>query len=175
LSTRALPGIEMQTRGETAMAESARSKMPTFNHVAMSLPASLLDDAGCRDILRFYEEVFGFTEMPSMTESGERLVLRAHSNEQFVYLIADPEPMTCPKGDHFGMSVATPDELYSMLERARKFAESDDRVEIVEPTVEDFKVLKLHNFYVRYLMPMMLEVQCFDWAEGAGPGSLPEA
>jgi hypothetical protein len=151
------------------MSAASPARVPTFNHVAMSVPASILEDAGRGDILRFYSEVFGFGEMPSMTEPGERLVLRAHSNEQFIYLIADPEPMRCPRGDHFGMSVAGPDELYAMLERARKFAQTDARVEIEEPTVEDFKVLKLHNFYVRYLMPMMLEVQCFEWAEGFSP------
>ena len=46
-------------------------------------------------------------------------------------------------------------------------------VDHVEPTVEDFQVLTLHNFYVRFGLPMMVEVQCFDWAEGVGPDSLP--
>lgn len=154
------------------MSDTAR-RIPTFNHIAMSVPTETLGETGREELLRFYNEVFGFTEMPSMSEDGVRLVLRAHSNEQFVYLIADPEPMTCPRMDHFGMSVGSPEELYDTLERARRFAEADDRVEIVEPTVEDFKVLKLHNFYVRYQLPMMIEVQCFDWAEGVGPDSLP--
>ena len=72
------------------------------------------------------------------------------------------------------MSVGTPKELYDMAERARKFQEGDDRVEIVEPKVEDFKVVQLHNFYVRYLVPMLVEVQCFDWAAGADASSLPD-
>ena len=83
--------------------------------------------------------------------------------------------MSAAKLDHFGMSVGTPDQLYEMLERARKFQEGDSAVEIVEPTVEDFKVLKLHNFYVRYRLPLMVEVQCFDWVDGVGPDSLPGA
>jgi len=150
-----------------------RPRLPTFNHLAISLPADALDDAGREAILRFYHEVFGWTEMPTLTVDRERLVMRAYSNEQFVYLVADPEPMTAAALDHFGMSVATPDELYAMLERARKFRQQDAEVEIVEPTVEDFQVLKLHNFYVRYRLPLMIEVQCFDWAEGVGPDSLP--
>lgn len=150
-----------------------RPRFPTFNHIAISLPADSLDEAGRAAILRFYQEVFGWTEMPTMTVDRERLVMRAYSNEQFVYLVADAEPMTAANLDHFGMSVATPDELYAMLERARKFRQQDADVEIVEPTVEDFKVLELHNFYVRYRLPLMIEVQCFDWAEGVGPDSLP--
>jgi len=158
------------------MAEtSSEPRTPTFNHVAISLPPEALDAAGRAAILRFYADVFGWSEMPTMTEDRKRLVMRAYSNEQFVFLVADPEPMTAAPGDHFGMSVATPEELYAMHERATKFQRGDASVEIVEPTVEDFEVLKLHNFYVRYRLPLMVEVQCFDWAEGVGPDSMPGA
>jgi hypothetical protein len=150
-----------------------RRRAPTFNHIAVSVPADALDAAGRDAILRFHSEVFGWTEMPTLTADRERLVMRAYSNEQFVYLVADPDPMICAKLDHFGMSVGTPEELYEMLDRARSFQQRDDGVEIVEPQVEDFQVLKLHNFYVRYRLPLMVEVQCFDWAEGVGPDSLP--
>jgi hypothetical protein len=154
------------------MSETPRA---TFNHVAMSVPSDLLDEGGRSDLLRFFGEVFGFTEMPSMTKDRELLVVRAHSNEQFVYLHADDDPMRCPPADHFGMSVGSEVELDGMLERARKLQELDSRVEIVEKQSEDFKVLKLHSFYVRYRLPLMIEVQCFDWAEGVGADSLPDA
>jgi hypothetical protein len=140
--------------------------IPRFNHVAMSVSADLLDEEGRAGLLRFYGEVFGWTEMPTLTEDRQRLVLRAHSNEQFVFLVADDEPMRCPSSDHFGMSVATPEQLDAVLERARAFAEKDDRVEILERKLEDFKVLKLHSFYVGYRLPLMIEVQCYEWAPG---------
>jgi hypothetical protein len=60
-----------------------------------------------------------------------------------------------------------------MLQRAQKFREGDDRVEIVERNTDDFKVVKLHNFYVRYLLPLMIEVQCYEWAEGIDGTSQP--
>ncbi len=154
------------------MAETP-GRAPRFNHVAMSVPAELLREEARGELLRFYDEVFGWTEMPTMTEDGVRLVLRAYNNEQFVFLHADDSPMRCPRMDHFGMSVGHPDELYAMLERARKFRERDGRVEIEEPRVEDYQVLKLHNFYVRYRLPLMVEVQCYEWAEGFGAESLP--
>ena len=113
--------------------------------------------------------------MPGLSQPGERLVLRAWDNEQFVFLVADPDPMRCPEGDHFGMSVGTPEELRGMLERARKYRERDPRVEIDELKVDDFKVLKLHAFYVRYRLPLRVEVQCYEWAEGVGPDSLPDS
>jgi len=148
---------------------------PTFNHVAMSVPAELLAADGRRALLSFYEEVFGWTEMPTMTEDRERLVLRAYNHEQFVFLHADPDPMRCPKLDHFGMSVNTPEELDEMLGRARKRAESDPAVEIVDRQVEEYGFLKLHSFYVRYRLPLMVEVQCFEWSHGVDPGVAPQA
>ncbi len=141
-----------------------RQRKPRFNHVAMSVPAELLSASGRTELVRFYEDVFGWTEIPSLTENDKRLVLQAYRNDQFVFLVADPNPMTCPRMDHFGMSVGSLQELEGMLERARKFKEQDDRVEIVDPNVDDFKVLKLHNFYLRYRLPLMIEVQYYDWS-----------
>ena len=134
-----------------------------FNHVAMSVPADLLDEAGRADIARFYGEVFGWNEHPTMTEDRKRLVMGVHSYDQFVFLIADDSPMRAPKGDHFGMAVESLDELNEMLRRVEAFAADDDRVDVTGYEVEDFTVLKLHSFYVRYLLPLMVEVQYFEW------------
>jgi hypothetical protein len=154
---------------------ASEASTQSFNHVAMSVPADLLDESGRADLLDFYGEVFGWTEMPTLTEDRKRLVLRAHSNEQFVFIHAEDEPMRCPSMDHFGLSVRAPSELDEILERAQKYKERDDRVRIVDRQVEDFQVLQLHSFYVGYLLPMMIEVQCYEWAAGLGPQSLPES
>ncbi len=138
-------------------------KGPTrFNHVAMSMPADALDEQGRADIVRFYSEVFGWQEHPTMTEDRRRLVMGVHSYDQFVFLIAEDEPMRAARLDHFGLSVDTVDELRTVLDRAKAFAETDDRVRIIDYDVEDHGVLKLHNCYVGYLLPMMVEVQCFE-------------
>ena len=136
---------------------------PRFNHVAISVPAERLDEAGRRALLAFYGDVFGWDEMPTLTRDRELFVLRCGSNEQFVYLAAAQEPMRCPTMDHVGLSVSTPTALDAMLERARKWRERDPRVEIVERGLDDYGFLKLHNFYVRYRLPLMIEIQCFEW------------
>ncbi len=136
---------------------------PRFNHVALSMPAHLLDARHRADILAFYGEVFGWEEMPTMTVDGARLVLKAHSFEEFVYLVADDQPMSCARLDHFGMSVATTDALDEMYGRARARRAGDDRVEIIDRSMEDHGAVRLHSFYVRFLLPMMIEVQCFEW------------
>ena len=148
---------------------------PVFNHIAISVPSEMISGQSGEDLRRFYGEVFGWAPMPTMTEEGRLLVLRAHSNEQFVYLHAADEPMTCPIGDHFGMSVTTPTALDDILDRARKYQESDPRVEISDRNEEDFKAVILHSVYIRFLLPLQIEIQCFDWQGAAGPQSLPKS
>jgi hypothetical protein len=148
---------------------SAAPAYPRFNHVALTVPAELLDEKGREDLLRFHSAVFGWTEMPTMTRDRELLVLRCHSNEQFVYLHASNEPMSATGSEHFGLSVGTPAELDELYERARGQQSRDPRVELTERNIDDFRVLKLHSFYVRYRLPLSIEVQCFEWAPGFGP------
>ena len=149
------------------------TEIPRFNHVALTVPANLLDEAGRADLLRFHEEVFGWTEMPTLTRDRELLVLRAWSNEQFVYLHASPTPMRAGPEEHFGLSVPTRAQVAEMYERALKFREQDPRVEIEPLQCDDFTVLKLHALYVRYLLPVKIEVQHFEWAPGFGPAVFP--
>lgn len=144
---------------------TAPTRKARFNHVAISVSPDLLDEAGRSALLSFYGDVFGWDEMPTLTKDRELFVLRCGSNEQFVYLSGSKEPMRCPSLDHVGVSVGTPAELDAMLERARKRKEQDPEVEIVERGLDDFGMLKLHNFYVRYRLPLMFEVQCFEWIQ----------
>ena len=99
--------------------EPARRPHPRFNHVAISVPAELLDEAGRHALLDFYGDVFGWDEMPTLTRDRELFVLRCWSHEQFVYLTAAKDPLRCPSMDHFGLSVETPAELDAVLVRGR--------------------------------------------------------
>jgi len=133
-----------------------------INHVAMSMAADALDEQNRADITAFYSEVFGWVEHPTLTEDRKRLVMGVHTYDQFVFLIADDNPMAAPRLDHFGLSVETVDQLHEVLARAKAYAETDERVEVIDYEVEDHGPIKLHNFYVGYLLPMMVEVQCFE-------------
>jgi len=145
------------------------TRTPRFNHVTMSIPAELLGEEGRRDIVRFYDEVFGWKELPTETVDGKKLVLSAYTYEQFVFLIADDPPMECPRLDHFGMSVDTEQELDDMLARAKAFQARDDRVDIVDREVTDHGMLAITSFYVRYLLPMMVEIQWWDFKKRDEP------
>lgn len=154
------------------MATDPARPIPRFNHVALTLPSDALDSSGREEILRFYGDVFGWTEMPTLTRDRELLVLRAHSNEQFVFLVASDDPMRCSGGEHFGFSVSSPAELDELRARANAYRARDARVEVTERTTEDYVAVKLHAFYVRHLLPVMVEVQCYEWAPGFSEQSL---
>jgi hypothetical protein len=149
------------------MSTIARPRTPRFNHVAMSMPAEQLGGDSRADITRFYDEVFGWKEIPQMTEDGRRLVLSCYTYEQFVFLIAEDDPMRCPRLDHFGISVATEAELDEILERAKQFQARDDRVDIIDKKVDDYEMLAITSIYVRYVLPMMVEVQWWDFKDSA--------
>jgi len=142
---------------------------PRFNHLALTLPPDALDAAGRADILAFFGEVFGWTEVPELTEDRKRLVLRVYELGQFLYLLGSDDHLKAPRSDHFGIQVDTVEELDAMLERATEFRRHDPRVEIVGREVEHHGRLVLTSFYVRYLLPLMLEVQHYELKETAEP------
>jgi len=140
---------------------------PRFNHVAMSVPADLLAEEGRREILDFYGTVFGWREHAMLTQDRQRLVMGVYRYDQFVFLIADPTPLAAPRLDHFGLGVETMAELDEFLARARAYREGDPRVEIIDKKTEDYGMIKLTSFYVRFLLPLMIEVQHYEVTAGA--------
>ena len=138
---------------------------PRFNHVAMSLPADLLAEEGRKDICRFFHEVLGFDEIEVMTEDRRRLILSCVHWDQFIFLVADDEPMRSPRMDHFGFSVGMLDELINIEKRAEAFRAEDDRVDLINLHMDDQGVVKIHSIYVKYLLPMMCEFQYWEFAK----------
>jgi len=129
----------------------------------MSLPADALGEQGRAEIVRFYHDVFGWEELPTMTEDRHRLVMMAYEYTQFVFLIADDSPMQAPRLDHFGMGVETEDELDEFLRRARDYQRRDSRVDLIDKHTDDYGPVAVTSFYVGYLLPMMVEVQHFSF------------
>ena len=147
------------------MTGPAFSSPPRFNHVALSVPADQLDADGRAALADFYGDVFGFEEYPELTKDRAQLVFRAHSHEQFVFLVSDDRPMTAPRMDHVGLSVASLAEFDDVARRAAAWASKlPDEVDLIEPSFEEYVgALKLHSFYVKYRLPMMFEVQHFEY------------
>ena len=134
-----------------------------FNHVGISLPTDMLDEEHRTLIGDFHRDVFGFQPLDVMTLDRKRFVMQAHTIEQFVFIYGEDEPMKAPRMDHFGLSVATEAELDEMLRRAKVWKERDDRVDLVDKKTEDHGMLAITAFYVRFLLPLAIEIQYWDY------------
>ena len=142
-------------------------KPPILNHVALTVSRRLLSDTPeRRNLLEFYESVFGWRAIDVMGVEGERVVLHLHQLTHFLYLVGGDEPTVGRGGDHFGIEVYEAETLASIVARAKAFkAERDPAVEIVDIAVEDYGTIRIHNAYVRYLLPLMVEVQYYEGVE----------
>jgi hypothetical protein len=137
---------------------------PIFNHVAISVDASVLDDAGRSDLIGFFGQVFGWTEGDNSTESGNPLILYTGEMRQFLYLLpATDEFLRAPRLDHFGLEISSRSELEAIVDRAKAYRESDPRVGIIDidervthGAASDYT---LTNAYIGFLIPLMIEVQ----------------
>jgi hypothetical protein len=136
---------------------------PTLNHVAISMDPSVLDDAGRRDILDFYGEVFGWAEGDNSGETGNPLILYTGAFGQFIYLLPASPALSAPPLDHFGLQIDSLEELHAIVARARRYQEGDDRVQLIDvhartthgPT-HDYT---LTSAYVGFVLPLMVELQ----------------
>jgi hypothetical protein len=138
---------------------------PRFNHVAMSLPADLLAEDSRKEICTFFKEVLGFDEITVMTEERRRLILSCVHWDQFIFLIAEDNPMHCPRMDHYGFAVNSLEDLQGIQQRAEAFRAKDDRLELIDLHADDQGVVKIHSVYVRHILPMTCEVQYWEFPE----------
>jgi len=137
---------------------------PVINHLAISVDADVLDDAGRAALLDFFGEVFGWVEGDNSTERGNPLILYTGEMRQYLYLLpASEEFLRAPHLDHFGLEVASVGELVAILDRAKAYQKLDERVTIIDldemvthgPTSD----YTLTNAYIGFLLPLMIELQ----------------
>lgn len=137
---------------------------PIINHVAISVDADVLDQSGRAALLDFFGEVFGWVEGDNSTERGNPLILYTGELRQYLYLLpAADDFLRAPRLDHFGLEIASVDELVAILDRAKAYREKDDRVTIIDldemvthgPTSD----YTLTNAYIGFLIPLMIELQ----------------
>ena len=142
---------------------------PRLNHVAISVDPALMDDKGRKELLDFYGEVFGWTEGDNTGEKGNPLILYTGTFAQFVYLLPGDPFLTAPRLDHFGLQVATREELSAHVERAKAYRQKDDRVRIIDiesrTTPGPTHDYTLTSAYIGFQLPLMIELQHLERSE----------
>ena len=134
---------------------------------------AVLDARGRADVLDFYGAVFGWVEGDNTGEDGNPLILYTGAFGQFIYLLPADPPLTAPPLDHFGLQVETMTELREIVQRAKDYAERDERVKIIDihdrtthgPT-HDYT---LTSAYLGFVLPLMIELQHLERIDRA-PG-----
>jgi hypothetical protein len=143
------------------------SVRPLLNHVAITVDATVLDEAGRAALLDFFGEVFGWTEGDNSTERGNPLILYTGRQRQFLYLLPGTDDfLRSPPLDHFGLEVSSREELVAILGRAMAYRDKDERVTIIDldemVTHGPRSDFTLTNAYIGFLMPLMIELQYIE-------------
>ena len=140
-----------------------------FNHMELTVaPGALTDHRD--DITRFYGDLLGWTtsDVPILGQIG--LLLRTDAaTSQFILVTEQRVHIDSPGYDHLGLLCDTRDEVDDYLARAKALQSADDRVKIKE--YDDLVNRDLvngdhvtHAFYVKYLLPIWFDIQCFERA-----------
>src|SRR5262249_38093168 len=115
------------------------------------------------EILDFYGDVFGWTEGDNTGERNNPLIMYTGAFGQFVYLAMGDANGAHTAVEHFGLQVATLDELESIVARARARATSDDRVHVSEihsrTTHGPSADYTLTSAYIGFVLPVTIELQ----------------
>ena len=136
---------------------------PRLNHVAFTMDRALLDDRGRGELLDFYGDVFGWTLGDSTGEEGNPLIMYTGAFGQFVYLLPGDPYLRAPAMDHFGMQVASVQEIEEIVERAKSWRAQDERVTVIDAhartTHGPQHDYTLTSAYVGFVIPLLVELQ----------------
>jgi hypothetical protein len=137
----------------------------------LTFPKGALDDATRRDIAAFYGEMFGWSGFDVELFEQRNFLLAGDDGAQHFILLAEADKyMQAPGYDHLGVLCDTREEVDELLERAKRWRDKDDRVQILEFKRDLVQgPVTVHAFYVRYLLPIQFDVQCIEYAEGSAP------
>jgi len=142
-----------------------------FNHMELTVPPGSLDEATRRDIAAFYGKMFGWSGNDVVLFDKHNFLLTGNDGSQHFILLAESERyMQAPGYDHLGVLCDTREEVDELLERAKRWRDKDDRVQIKEFAADLVQgPVTVHAFYVRYLLPIQFDVQVIERAPGSEP------
>jgi hypothetical protein len=140
-----------------------------FNHMELTLPKGELEKSR-GEIKAFYAYLFGWDALDVEILEQTGLLLRTDAEtSQFILVTEQRAHMASPGFDHLGLLCETRAEVDALLARAKRWRERDARVELKEYDDLVTGPVTTHAFYVRFLLPIWLDVQVLEYADGAQP------
>jgi hypothetical protein len=128
-----------------------------MSHVALTVPRSRLEGGEREVLVAVYAAVFGWEENPSLAIPGERLLLRAPTDAQYLTIRAADSPMSGDGKEHLGIAVDSEDELHAIHARASAQQAHHPDLELEAPRTLYGGALV--TFRVRFRLPLSIEVQ----------------
>jgi hypothetical protein len=141
-----------------------------FNHMELTFPKGTFGEEFYADLEAFYGGMLGW-EVTERELGKLHVYLLRPDTGQFILLAESDKVLSSPGMDHLGLLVDTRLEVDETLEACRRFADKDSRVEIIDFNGKDLvtPTVTVHAFYVRYLLPIYLDVQCMEHVPGHEP------
>jgi hypothetical protein len=128
-----------------------------FDHVELSVPVGSLTSTLREELDGFYGSIFGWSGS-DIDVAGHACRLLMCGSNQFIQLLESEQPIRSPGYDHVGLLFDTRQEVDDLLTACERHAEKDDRVTVGRRQDLDYPGLKVHSFYVRYLLPLYFDV-----------------
>ena len=163
-----------------------------MNHVAMSMQPEEISGVRRKELLGFYEDVFGWSEYVEDEKFVEefKVELKALLGKDvpscpplvmltgsggFIFLYGIDGAMKATPVDHFGFTVDSEEQLNEILDKAKEYKKNDSDVVIVDKAVSSYDIdesildrmpgkhVDLINCYIGYRMPLAVEMQYYRW------------
>jgi hypothetical protein len=142
--------------------------MLRFNHMELTFPPGTLTPEFRAEVDAFYGPIFGFQGLDTEVV-GQLTHLLLGGEGQFILLAESDKHIESPGYDHLGFLLDTRAEVDALLARCEEHRARDPRVRI--KNYDDLVVggLTVRAFYVKYLLPIWLDVQCMEQKGVAQP------
>ena len=143
--------------------------MLRINHVELTVPHGFVAANGDA-VATFFAAVFGFrrTIFPGL-EVAHLVLASDEDGSQFLFLCEAPEPAILRGDDHLGFHLDSEAQVDAALARCQAQQLNDPRVEIRLFEDLDLERTVTRAFYVRYLLPLWIDVQHIRAKPGFAP------
>jgi catechol 2,3-dioxygenase-like lactoylglutathione lyase family enzyme len=140
-----------------------------INHVELTVPHGFVAANGDA-VATFFADIFGFRRniFPGL-EAAHLVLASDDESSQFLFLCEAAEPAILRGDDHLGFHLDDEAEVDAALARCRAHQLNDPRVEIRLFDDLDLERTVTHAFYLRYLLPIWIDVQHIRAKPGFAP------
>lgn len=136
-----------------------------INHLELTLPPGTLAREKA-NLNGFYKDIFGWEgiEVPMVKLDCPKYLLRFDAeSSQFLFLTEEADALKSTSFDHIGLVLESRADVDAAYERCKAWQQRDARVEIMDLQDMDAAMVNNHSFYVRYILPLWIELQALEF------------